>query len=96
MNSVFIKLTGNEESIKSRTSSNFDHIWPVILELRALERWKKLCLQLFLVTFDWIFIKLAGNKDSHKSLNEFEFGPDRIIHFGVIRPWARKIFPIDL
>ena len=32
--------------IKSRTSSTFGHIWPVILELYALERWKKWCLQL--------------------------------------------------
>ena len=27
--------------IKSRTSSNFGRIWPVILELCALEQWKK-------------------------------------------------------
>ena len=74
-------------------SSNFGRIWRVILELRALEWWKKICLQLFSVTFDWIFVKLAGNEDKHKSSNEFEFGPDRIIHFGVIRPWAR-IFPL--
>ena len=47
---------------------------------------KKRCLQLFSVTFDWIFVKLAGNEDRHKSSNEFEFGPDRIIHIGVIRP----------
>ena len=81
--------------IKPRTSSNFGRIWAVILELHALERWKK-CLQLFSVTFDWIFVKLAGNKDRHKSSNEFEFGPDRIIHFGVIRPWAQIFFPIGL
>ena len=56
---------------------------------------KKKCLQLFSVTFDWIFVKLAANADRHKSLNELEFGPDRIIHFGVIRPWAQKFFPID-
>ena len=28
----------------------------------------------------------AGNEYRHKSSNEFEFGPDRIIHFGVLRP----------
>ena len=97
---LWIKSSSNLQvtrtGIKSRTSSNSGHIWPVILELRALERWKKLCLQLFSVTFDWIFVKLAGNEDRHKSLNEFEIGPDRIIHFGVIRPWARKSFLIDL
>ena len=83
--------------IKSPTSSNFGWIWPIILELHALEQWKKKrCLQLFSVTFDWIFVKLAGNEDRHRSSNEFEFGPDRIIHFGVICPWAWKFFPIDL
>ena len=43
-------------------------------------------LRRFSVTFDWIFVKLAGNEDRHKSSDKFEFGPDRIIHFGVIRP----------
>ena len=41
----------------------------------------------------------AGNKDRHKhdkSSNEFEFGPDRIIHFGVYRPCVLTVFPIDL
>ena len=74
--------------IKSRTGSNFGRIWPVILELPALQRWNKLCLQLFSVTFDWVFVKLAGNEDRHKSSNKFDFGSDRIIHFGVIFPWA--------
>ena len=60
--------------IKSWMSLNFDRIRTVILQVRALERWKK-CLQVFSVTFDWIF----GNKDRHKSWNEFKFGPDRII-----------------
>ena len=74
--------------IKSWTGLNFDRIWLVILELPALQRWKKWCLQLFSVTFDWVFVKLAGNEHRHKSSNKFEFGSDRIIHFGVICPWA--------
>ena len=78
--------------IKSRTCFNSVHIWPVNLELRALEQWKKWCLQLFSVTFDWIFLKLAGNEDRHKSSNKFEFGPDRDIHFGVTHPWGWKFF----
>ena len=76
-----VTMTG----IKAWTSSNFGRIWLVILELHALERWekkkkkkkkrkRKSCLQLFSVTFDWIFVKLAGNEDRHKSSNEFEFG----------------------
>ena len=88
-------LSYYEGQAYSQTSSNFGRIWPVILELGALEQWKKWCLWLFSVTFDWIFVKLAGNEDRHKSSNEFEFGPDRIIHFGIIRPWAWKFFPID-
>ena len=75
-------------AIKSWTGLNFDRIWLVILELPALQRWKKWCLQLFSVTFDWVFVKLAGNDHRHKSSNKFEFGSDRIIHFGVICPWA--------
>ena len=58
-----------------------------------LEWWKKWCLQLFSFTFDQLFVKLAGKEDRHKSLNELEFWPDRIIHFGVIRPWVRTLFP---
>ena len=90
---LWIQISSNLQEmrtgIKSRTGLNFGRIWPVILELTALQRWKKKrCLQLFSVTFDWVFVKLAGNEDRHKSWNKFEFGSDRIIHFGVICPWA--------
>ena len=58
---------------------------------------KKRCLQLVSLTFDQIFVKLAGKEDRYKSSNELEFGPDRNIHFGVIRPWVRNLFPeLDL
>ena len=40
----------------------------------------------FSLTFDQVFVKLVGKEDRHKSSNELEFGPDQIIHFGVIRP----------
>ena len=96
MNSVFIKITGKGTDIKSRTSLKYSPILPVILELCALEPRKKWCLQLFSVTFDRIFVKIAGNEVRHENSNEFQFGPDRIIHFGVTCPWARKFFPIDL
>ena len=43
-------------------------------------------VQLFSVTFENIFVKLAGNEDRHKRSNKFEFGPERIIIFGVICP----------
>ena len=96
MNSVFIKLTDNEDRYKISDVQISVVSDEQILELRALERWRKWCLQLFSVIFDWIFVKLAVNEDRHKSSNEFEFGPDRIIHFGVIRAWARDFSPIDL
>ena len=45
----------------------------------------KLCLQVSLFIFYQIFIKLAGNQDRHKILNEFEFRLDQVSHFGVSR-----------
>ena len=36
--------------------------------------------------YDRSFVKLAGNECSHKISDEFDFGPDRTIHFGVTRP----------
>ena len=39
---------------------------------------------------------LLVTRTSIKAENEFEFGPDQIIHFGVIRPWALTFCPIDL
>ena len=32
------------------------------------------------------FVRLAGNEDSHKNLDKFDFGLDRTINFGVTRP----------
>ena len=42
MNSDFIKLTGNEARHKILDRFEFGRIWPVILELPALQRWKKM------------------------------------------------------
>ena len=33
-----------------------------------------------------IIIKIAGNQDTHKSSDEFDFGPDQTTHFGVTCP----------
>ena len=33
--------------------------------------------------FDQIFIRLAGNEDSHKILDKFDFGSDQSIHLRV-------------
>ena len=35
----------------------------------------KWCLHASLFIFDQIIIKVAGNQDRHKSLDEFDFGP---------------------
>ena len=43
------------------------------------------------IFFYWICVKLAGNEDSHKISNEFDFGPDQTFHFGVARLERRKI-----
>ena len=50
----------------------------------------------WLVHFYRIFVKLAGNQDSHKISDEFEFGLDRISHFGVTCPCGRIKFSIDM
>ena len=51
----------------------------------------KWCLHTSLFIFDWIIIKVAGNQDRHKSLIEFNFGPNQTTHFGVTCPWVTKI-----
>ena len=83
--SSFLQVT--RISIKSCIGSKLGKIGPGSVELAALE-----CLEKFLRTsyglnvvntlvrpfFEWIFIILAGNKDSQKNLNEFEFLSDSI------------------
>ena len=64
-------------------SSNFGQIGLLTRELVALEFQKisyrlvmgKWCLSASLFMFDRIIIKVAGNQDRHKSLDEFDFGP---------------------
>ena len=46
----------------------------------------KCCLHASSFIFDQIIIKVAGNQDRHKSLDEFDFGPDQTTHFGVTCP----------
>ena len=42
----------------------------------------KWCLHGISLIFDQIIIKVAGNQDRHKSLVEFDFGPNQTTHFG--------------
>ena len=83
--------------IKAYMSLNFGQILPVTTELAALERLKNRCHHVISVDIDPIFFKLAGNKDMHNIMNEFEFRPDRTTDYGVSCPWASKRnTPIDL
>ena len=64
--------------MRSRMSLKFGKIQPWSGELTALERWKKIpidlqcCERSSAIISDWIFFIFAGNKDSNKSSDEFE------------------------
>ena len=49
--------------------------------------WEKCCEHSSAFIFDWILFTLAGNKDNHESLNEFQFLPDPITNFA-LAAWA--------
>ena len=79
--------------IKAYMSLNLGQIPPLTTELAALERLKNRCHHVISVDIDPIFFKLAGNKDMHNIMNEFEFPPDRTTDYGVRCPWASKKYP---
>ena len=79
--------------IKAYMSLNFGQIPPLTTELAALERLKNRFHHVISVDIDPIFFKLAGNKDMHNIMNEFEFRPDRTTDYGVSCPWASKKYP---
>ena len=56
----------------------------------------KWCLQASSFIFDRIFVKLAGNQDSHKISDEFEFQLDRISHSELRAHKGRIKFSIDV
>ena len=95
----FLYLQVTRICIKFRTNSNFGQIWPLTMELAALERLKisyrliieKCCLHDSSFIFDRIIIKVADNQDRHKNSDEFDFGPDQTTHFTVTCPWMTKI-----
>ena len=74
-------------------SLNFGQIPPLTTKLAAFERLKNRCHHVISVDIDPIFFKLAGNKDIHNIMNEFEFRPDWITDYGVSFPWASKKYP---
>ena len=67
--------------IKAYMSLNFGQI-----PLLTTERLKKSMSSRISVDIDPIFFKLAGNKDMHNIMNEFEFRPDRTTDYGVSCP----------
>ena len=54
-------------------SLNFGQIPLLTTELAALERLKNRCHHIISVDIDPIFFKLAGNKDLHNIMNEWNF-----------------------
>ena len=54
----------------------------------------KCCLHASSFNFDWIIIKVAGNQDRHKSLDEFDFGLDQTTHF-VLEWWKCYTFELE-
>ena len=55
----------------------------------------ELC-SLLAIFYDWIFFILAGYKDMHESLDEFEFQPDTTADSWVICPVASKILMFNV
>ena len=73
--------------IKAWMSLNLGQIPPLTMELAALERLKTRRHHFFSsVAIDPILFKLAGNKDRHNILDEFEFRPDLTTDYGVSCP----------
>ena len=71
---------------KRALSRFFGQIPPLTTELAALERLKNRCHHVISVDIDPIFFKLAGNKNMHNIMNEFEFRPERTTDYGVSCP----------
>ena len=101
---ILFILAGNKDMHKISEEFDFGQIGPLTMELAAIERLKishrlimgKWCLQASSFIFDQIFVKLAGNQDSHKISDEFKFRLDRISHFRVMCPCGRIKFSIDI
>ena len=72
--------------IKAWMSLNLGQIPPLTMELAALECLKNRHHHFFSVAIDPILFKLAGNKDMHNILDEFEFWPDLTTGYGVSCP----------
>ena len=54
----------------------------------------KWCLHASSFIFVRIIIKVAGNQDRHKSMAEFDFGPNQTAHFGITLPLSDENFTL--
>ena len=73
-------------TIKSWRDWNSGQIHLLILELCPLKHWKKQCGHDSAFIFYQMNVKLAGNQDRHKILDEFDYWPDQTIRFEVTCP----------
>ena len=93
---LFTKTT-----IKAWMSLNFGQIPLLTTGLAALEHLKNQFIMFSTFDhssafiFDWIFLILAGNEDSHK-ISEFEFWPDKTTDCKVSCPGGSRKIPKDL
>ena len=95
MNSVLIKLTGNKDRHKISNKFKFRSYQTRHLE-SAITKW---CLQLFSLTFDWIFVKVASHKDSIKAWMSSNLGRSGIFIlelFALARVLVAKSFKLYL
>ena len=86
-------------AIRSRMSSNFSQIRPLLQSYLPLSVWKiniMCCGHSSIFVFQWIFLILAGNKDNYNISDEFEFQPDATSDCGVSCPlvFEKSIFCI--
>ena len=88
--SSFFQVT--RTTIKAWMSLNFKYNQSQTVELTALECHKTICIDLqceiccdhsSTFFFEWIFLNLAGKKDTHKSLNEIEYPPHQTTNYRV-------------
>ena len=86
---IFINLQIPRADIKSQTSLILAQFWLLSWELSAFEGpidFGKCCPDDSDFSLYCIFIRLTGNEDSHKILDEFDFGSDWTIHMTVTCP----------
>ena len=56
----------------------------------------KCCLHASSFIFDQIIIKVAGNQDRHKSSDEYDFGPERLLTLELLALDWQKFYTFEL